>query len=423
MQSPRRSIATKLYAIFALLASVTAAMGAWTLVAAYWYLDLAPLDGAGGMTALAAGLAVAAIVLAVAGVIIVAVGVAQPLARIGRAAEAVAAGNTQAVIPDRDRNDEIGALARTIAHLQDALRQNQELDRSLTEQRELRAPPAGGAIGRAEPLRRRDRIDPGGAGPHLGRDDRSPPPRSRARRIPPRRAPPGPSAASSEASANVRDIASAADELAASVSEIDRQVAQSNAIATKAVTEAEWTSATVKELNEAAGRIGDVVKLITDIAEQTNLLALNATIEAARAGEYGRGFAVVASEVKALAGQTAKATEDISAQIAGMQQATMRSISAIGAIERTIREIGSISGAIAAAVTEQGAATQEIARSVETAAKRTIETASEVGRAGDATATTRSNAITVKSVADDLGRGRRRIRGQVDQFFHKLRAA
>ena len=124
-----------------------------------------------------------------------------------------------------------------------------------------------------------------------------------------------------------------------------------------------------------------MVKLITDIAEQTNLLALNATIEAARAGDAGRGFAVVASEVKALAGQTAKATEDIGAQIAGMQHATMRSIEAIGAIERTIREIGDISGAIAAAVTEQGAATQEIARSVETAAKRTIETA-ERGRAG-----------------------------------------
>jgi methyl-accepting chemotaxis protein len=150
----------------------------------------------------------------------------------------------------------------------------------------------------------------------------------------------GATTASADASSNVRDIASAADELAASVTEIDRQVAQSNAIASKAVTEAEWTHAMVKELDEAAGRINDVVRLITDIAEQTNLLALNATIEAARAGDAGRGFAVVASEVKALAGQTAKATEDIAAQISGMQQATMRSIEAIGAIERTIRNIG-----------------------------------------------------------------------------------
>ena len=192
----------------------------------------------------------------------------------------------------------------------------------------------------------------------------------------------------------------------------------------KAVSEAERTNATVKELNEAAGRIGDVVKLITDIAEQTNLLALNATIEAARAGEAGRGFAVVASEVKALAGQTAKATEEIGAQIAGMQQATMRSIEAIGAIERTIREIGEISGAIAAAVTEQGAATQEIARSVETAARahrrnRRAKSSAWARRPPPpATAPAPWKPSPTISAASPP-----RIRGQVDHFFQKLRAA
>jgi methyl-accepting chemotaxis protein len=132
---------------------------------------------------------------------------------------------------------------------------------------------------------------------------------------------------------------------------------------------------------------------------------------------------VVAGEVKALSGQTAKATEEIRTQIAGMQHATIRSIDAIGAIERTIREIGGISGAIAAAVTEQGAATQEIARSVETAARRTSETASEVERVGAATAATRESADAVRSVADDLGNVAARIRGQVDAFFQGLRAA
>jgi methyl-accepting chemotaxis protein len=166
------------------------------------------------------------------------------------------------------------------------------------------------------------------------------------------------------------------------VNEIDRQVAQSNAIASMAVSEAGRTNLAVKELDEAAGRIGDVVKLITGIAEQTNLLALNATIEAARAGEAGRGFAVAAGEVKALAGQTSRATEEISAQIGGMQRATVRSIEAITAIEHIFREIGDISGAIAAAVTQQGAATAEIARNVETAAKRTVETADEVNLVG-----------------------------------------
>jgi len=366
-------------------------------------------------------LSAVAVMLAAFGAFIIWYNVARPLAQITHVTETVAEG-TAVAIPDGARRDEIGALSRSIAVFQHAMRHNKELSDKVVddaEARKRRQEKVGAEIERfsaeveagiAELGRICDQML--AASTNLaGVADQA------AQRTA------GATTASAEASSNVRDIASAADELAASVMEIDRQVGQSNAIAEKAVGEAERTNAAVKELDKAAKRIGDVVQLITDIAEQTNLLALNATIEAARAGEAGRGFAVVAGEVKALAGQTAKATEDIAAQVADMQNATARSIAAIGAIEKIIRDIGSISGAIAAAVTEQGAATQEIARSVEIAAKRTNETAAEVGRVGDATQNTRVSVTTVKSVADELGVVAGRIRGQVDAFFERLKAA
>jgi methyl-accepting chemotaxis protein len=362
-----------------------------------------------------------AVVLSAVGVVFIRRGVAIPLARMTQITEQVAAGETDIAIPHSDRHDEIGALARSIGVFQQAMRRNEELNRTVTTDASSRAKRQEATTSEIA----RFSADVEATLSDLGRisdqmlaastqlataaDDAS----SKTARA---------EAASAEASSNVNDIASAADELSASVNEIDRQVAQSNAIASKAVSEAGRTNLAVKELDEAAARIGDVVKLITDIAEQTNLLALNATIEAARAGDAGRGFAVVAGEVKALAGQTSRATEEIGAQIAGMQRATVRSIEAINAIEHTIREIGNISGAIAAAVTQQGAATGEIARSVETAAQRTADTANEVNLVGSATQDTRASAVAVKRVADDLGNVAGRIRGQVDLFFERLSA-
>jgi methyl-accepting chemotaxis protein len=164
-------------------------------------------------------------------------------------------------------------------------------------------------------------------------------------------------AASEQASANVQSVASATEELTSSVQEISRQVHESSKIAGEAVKQADKTNARISELSKAAGRIGDVVKLITAVAEQTNLLALNATIEAARAGDAGRGFAVVASEVKALAAQTAKATEEISVQISGMQTATQESVAAIKEIGATIARIAEISSTVTEAVEAQGAVT------------------------------------------------------------------
>ncbi len=366
-------------------------------------------------------LAAFAVLLATAGALIILRSVARPITEITRVTEAVAAGDAQMAVPFSERSDEIGALARSIAVFQRAMRKNEELNRAVVgdaETRTRRQEQMSAEIARfsadveatlAELGRISDQMLAASSQLAGVADDAS----AKTARA---------AAASAEASGNVRDIASAADELSASVNEIDRQVAQSNAISTKAVNEAGHTNIAVKELDEAAARIGDVVKLITDIAEQTNLLALNATIEAARAGEAGRGFAVVAGEVKALAGQTSRATEEIATQIAGMQRATTRSIGAITAIKAIIREIGDISGAIAAAVTEQGAATSEIARSVETAAKRTVETAEEVNLVGGATEDTRASAGAVKAVADDLGQVAGRIRAQVDQFFERLSA-
>ena len=406
MTLPKLSIAAKLYAIFALTA-----IAAGALEAAEEWQAPAWLSTAFGVM----------LVAAITGAILVVRRIAMPLGELARATEQVAGGDASVSIPFSDRGDEIGALARSIGVFQQAMRHNEELNRTVVDDADTRArrqEQMSNEISRfsaeveatlAELGRISDQML--AASTQLaGAADAATSKTANA------------AAASAEASSNVRDIASAADELSASVNEIDRQVAQSNAIATKAVNEAGRTNLAVKELDEAAGRIGDVVKLITGIAEQTNLLALNATIEAARAGEAGRGFAVVAGEVKALAGQTSRATEEISTQIAGMQRATVRSIEAITAIEHIIREIGDISGAIAAAVTEQGAATAEIARSVEIAAKRTVETADEVSLVGTATEDTRSSAGTVKTVADDLGSVAGRIRGQVDAFFQRLSA-
>jgi methyl-accepting chemotaxis protein len=367
-------------------------------------------------------LALAAVALAGVGTLVIRHQVTRPLTEITRITERVAAGADDVAIPYRERTDEVGALARSIAVFQQAMHRNADLHRTISEDAAKRAQhhdEMAAEIGRFGSAIEKTLVELGsisdqvlGASVQLAEvaDGASTRTASAA-------------AASNEASSNVRDIASAAEELAASVSEIDRQVAQSSAVAAKAVGEAERTNTEIKALDEAAKRIGDVVKLITAIAEQTNLLALNATIEAARAGEAGRGFAVVASEVKALAGQTAKATEEISTQISGMQQATVRSVDAIAAIQRTIREVGEITATIAAAVSEQGVATQEIARSAETASKRTVETASEVTRVSEATGATRKEAAGVKAVADSLGSVAHRIRSQVESFFQKLKAA
>ncbi len=230
-------------------------------------------------------------------------------------------------------------------------------------------------------------------------------------------------AASEEAAGNVQSVAAATDEMSSSVGEIGRQVQESSRRAQEAVQLATSTDAKVTELLDAAGRIGEVVKLITAVADQTNLLALNATIEAARAGEAGKGFAVVASEVKALASQTAKATEAISAQIVSMQQATREAADAIRTIGTSIVEVSEISTAIAAAVEEQGAATLEIARNVQEASKGTSEVASNITEVNRGAIETGSASTQVLSAAQELATQGSRLKTQVDSFLATVRAA
>jgi methyl-accepting chemotaxis protein len=230
-------------------------------------------------------------------------------------------------------------------------------------------------------------------------------------------------AASEEASTNVQSVASASEQMASSVNEISRQVQASSKIAGEAVEQARKTHDRVNDLSSAANRIGDVVELINTVAGQTNLLALNATIEAARAGEAGRGFAVVASEVKALAEQTAKATEEIRKQISDIQNATQDSVHAIEEIGVTIGRISEISSTIASAVEEQGAATQEVARNVQQAALGTQQVASnitDVQRGATETGAASSQMLTsAQSLSSESGR----LKREVGKFLDTVRAA
>jgi methyl-accepting chemotaxis protein len=229
--------------------------------------------------------------------------------------------------------------------------------------------------------------------------------------------------ASEGASGNVQSAALATEQMTSSVNEIARQVQESSRIAGEAVRQAQSTDARIAELSQAASRIGDVVKLITAIAEQTNLLALNATIEAARAGEAGRGFAVVAQEVKALAAQTARATDEIGTQIAGMQRATQDSVAAIKEIGATIGHISGIAATITAAVEQQGAATAEIARNVHQAAHGTTNVAASIGDVNTGAADTSSASAQILASARALSSEGAKLKTEVEKFLASVRVA
>ena len=231
------------------------------------------------------------------------------------------------------------------------------------------------------------------------------------------------SSASDQATNNVHTVASAAEQLSASIREIGQQVTNAAAIASEGAQQAGSTVQVVRGLDESAQRIGEVIRLINDVAAQTNLLALNATIEAARAGEAGKGFAVVAMEVKNLAAQTAKATEEIAAQINAVQAATGDVVRAIEGISETIARIDEISATIASSVEEQGAATGEIARNVQQAAQGTQEVSANISDVTQAAADTGRVASEIVSAASELTDQAERLREEVDRFIARVRAA
>ncbi|SFH87482.1 methyl-accepting chemotaxis protein [Bradyrhizobium sp. Gha] len=231
------------------------------------------------------------------------------------------------------------------------------------------------------------------------------------------------SSASALASENVQTVAAAAEELSSSMIEISRRLAHATEVVGKAASDGRQSNERVQSLADAAQKIGDVVSFINGIAGQTNLLALNATIEAARAGEAGRGFAVVASEVKALATQTAKATEEIGAQVTAVQGETSGAVEGIQSICVTIREVDEISAAIAAAVGQQGTATQEIAQNVQQAAARTGEVSQNIAGVTEGIAATGTAAEEVLVSAIELSKQSQRLRDEVDRFLAQIRAA
>lgn len=360
--------------------------------------------------------------VAVAAALLIARAISRPSQRLTRAMAALAEGDLTTEIPDQQRRDEIGAMAKAVGVFKQAMLNARQLaaeqaDAAAAQQQrahnvEALADAFETAISRLTgSLASAASAMESNAGTMLATAEQT---EGRSATV---------AAAAEQTSANVQTVASATEELAASVQEISRQVAQSAKIAGKAVEDARASDATVQTLVAGSQKIGDVVTVIHNIASQTNLLALNATIEAARAGEAGKGFAVVASEVKALANQTGKATEEISGQIVQIQEATQQAVSMIRGITGTIGEINDIAAAIASAVEEQSSTTQEIARNVHQAAEGTQEVSSTISGVKQDATETGAAANHVLAAAKQLSHQALALTGEVDQFITAVKAA
>jgi methyl-accepting chemotaxis protein len=350
-------------------------------------------------------------------------GIAKPIASMTAAMVGLAEGDLEVEVPGTERKDEIGDMAGTVQVFKDNAINVKRMEEEADEQRlsaEKRV--------RDERIQLADNFESAVMGivesvgdSAASMSTSAEEMRGIAEQTSDRSA--TVTSASVQASANVQSVATATEEMSATVQEISRQVAQSSDISSNAVLESQSATEQVQGLVEASQKIGEVVGLINDIANQTNLLALNATIEAARAGDAGKGFAVVASEVKNLASQTAKATEEISGQIAEIQTATGSAVTAIEGISKTIGEISEIGSSISAAVEEQGASTQEISRNVQEAAQGTEEVNSNMGEVNRGAQETGTAASQVLDATNDLSKQATSLREEVDKFLTSVRAA
>jgi methyl-accepting chemotaxis protein len=380
-------------------------------------------DQAWSWVLLLTGMAIGILTVAVVSFVILQRWVSKAIVRLEGAMVSLAAGDTTVTVPGAGRHDEIGAMAAAVQVFKDNLIQTRHLEAETAharlaaeEQRKAGMrqmadgfeAAVGGIIGMvsssATELQATAQTMTATATETASQSTTV-------------------AAAAEEAATNVNTVAAAAEELGSSVQEISRQVAGSAELAQRAVHEADQTVSMVQELNVAVSRIGDVVALISGIAGQTNLLALNATIEAARAGAAGKGFAVVASEVKALAEQTAKATSEISGQIAQIQASTGHAVKSIAGITGRIREIDGVATSIAAGVEEQGAATQEIVRNVSQAAQGTGEVTSNIAGVASAAEETGAAASQVLGAASELSRQSEHLAAEVGRFLATVRAA